>query len=432
MDHVEDMKELIRTQIRSMDNLQERVAFKALMEQVFLAMYETNEQMYQDLEKRVQEELTYDVNRYLVRTGLIERAYYDVSHHMMAPMEQTDLQGAEYKLSDIRKIIEDEGSYSLQMVMLRCDYLQVQKIWSEDLEFQGSIETKSSEEPLGITVKLRQNTSYLKKIGQLYRLFVKNGIPWQTVNAPYLYKLADIVLTKLPEGIEEKDSITNIQIDFGRYGSVICGDLIPVWNIQKLRLDGTGFPIPCEDRQNFEHAISLHEHGSQHAYLVEDAPDIQNVAQRGEKLFIISGSGASKKWDIYRIHNAKDGSLDHYTYPVMQNQREETFTERYQRKWGQSVRTRAELERFVKGFGLGDYVVYEDCRIQDGFEAPRETYSMNSFIEDEIRDRRDQKKLILYFKAGAKEEWLQRDIASFLVSEVQRIYPEYECGGIVL
>ena len=54
---------------------------------------------------------------------------------------------------------------------------------------------------------------------------------------------------------------------------------------------------------------------------------------------------------------------------------------------------------------------------------------MNSFIEDEIRDTKAQKKLLLYFKAGEKESWLQRDVASFVVSEVQRLYPEYECGG---
>ena len=57
---------------------------------------------------------------------------------------------------------------------------------------------------------------------------------------------------------------------------------------------------------------------------------------------------------------------------------------------------------------------------------------MNPFIEDEIRDTRWQKKLLLYFQAGRREPWLQRDLASFLVSEVQRFYPEYECGGTLV
>lgn len=75
---------------------------------------------------------------------------------------------------------------------------------------------------------------------------------------------------------------------------------------------------------------------------------------------------------------------------------------------------------------------YQDCRVEDCFPGRRETYSMNFFVQDEIRDRDAQKKLILYFRPGRQMDWLQRDILSFLVSEVQRIYPEYDCGGVLL
>lgn len=39
MDHMEDMRELIRQEIQSISSLEERVAFKNLMEQVFLELY---------------------------------------------------------------------------------------------------------------------------------------------------------------------------------------------------------------------------------------------------------------------------------------------------------------------------------------------------------------------------------------------------------
>lgn len=45
MGRIDDMKELIRGEIQNIGNLQERVAFKELMEQVFLSLYETNEEM---------------------------------------------------------------------------------------------------------------------------------------------------------------------------------------------------------------------------------------------------------------------------------------------------------------------------------------------------------------------------------------------------
>ena len=73
MNQLEDMNEMIRREIQSISALEERVAFKRLMEGVFLALYETNQQMYSDLEKRVQDELAYDVNRYLIKTGVVEK-----------------------------------------------------------------------------------------------------------------------------------------------------------------------------------------------------------------------------------------------------------------------------------------------------------------------------------------------------------------------
>ena len=54
------------------------------------------------------------------------------------------------------------------------------------------------------------------------------------------------------------------------------------------------------------------------------------------------------------------------------------------------------------------------------------------YSERQLRLRSTQKKLVLYFQPGKQERWLQRDILSFLVSEVQRIYPEYDCGGILV
>lgn len=56
---------------------------------------------------------------------------------------------------------------------------------------------------------------------------------------------------------------------------------------------------------------------------------------------------------------------------------------------------------------------------------------MNFFMEDEIRDGTAEKKLVFTFKSKKMEEWLLRDLISFIVSEIQEIYPEYHCCGIL-
>ena len=41
------------------------------------------------------------------------------------------------------------------------------------------------------------------------------------------------------------------------------------------------------------------------------------------------------------------------------------------------------------------------------------------------------KEACIYFKSKKMEEWLLRDLISFIVSEIQEIYPEYHCCGIL-
>ena len=80
MDKSEDIKEMIQREIRSIPALDERVVFKDVMEGVFLSLYEKNKEMYQVLEKRVMDDLAYDINRYRICAGLVEKGCLDVSH----------------------------------------------------------------------------------------------------------------------------------------------------------------------------------------------------------------------------------------------------------------------------------------------------------------------------------------------------------------
>lgn len=432
MDRTEEMKEMIQREIQNIRKLEERAAFRELMEGVFLPLYETNQRMYEDLEDRIQEELSCDVNRCLIRTGLVEKGYVDVSHHLMTPMLSEDLEERSCSIKELKEALVEKGGFPLMTVLLQCDYLDIQELWSKDPEFQGTLKTEQPDRTWKIRVRLRRNITYLDEVAKLYKLFLKNGIPWQTVNAPYLYKMADVMLTGLEEGLTGQEKIQKIEIQFGTWSSVVRYDPVPVWNVRRLSLNSIGFPAPCEDHRNYEHVISIQEYGVQNAYLAEDDSELVSVVQRGAKIHIVSSAKEAKKWKVHMIQNGTDSRIDRYTWPVMENRRAESFSERYQRKWGQNIRTKAELARFIGGFHMDPYVKYQDCEVLDQFPERPQTYSMNPFVEDEIRDTGAQKKLLLYFEPGAQDAWLQRDIASFLVSEVQRLYPEYECGGKLL
>lgn len=38
-------------------------------------------------------------------------------------------------------------------------------------------------------------------------------------------------------------------------------DMVPLWNVWHLELEGTGFPISCGDHGDHEHVVSIREYG---------------------------------------------------------------------------------------------------------------------------------------------------------------------------
>lgn len=429
MDRSEDIKAMIQREIQLIPVLEERIAFKNMMEGVFLTLYAKNEEMYQALEMRVMNDLAYDINRYRIRTGLVEKAYLDVTHHFLTAVCEEDINPTPQRISEIREEIMKDGRACVSTVFLKGDALEIQKILNQDSVYAGILK---ADKEYPVCVRLEPCSRYLKRMEQLYHLFMKNGVPWQTINAPYLFKMMDLVVYEIPEEIPDSETIVGLGIDFGEYAPMIYHDMVPLWNVWHLNLESIGFPIPCGDHKNFEHVISIQEYGIEHAYLVGEKAGIANVRQNGDRLLVTGQIGNTEKWDVYMIRGGEAHKIDRYAYPIMENLRKDGFAERFQRKNGQKVKTKGELERFIRGFGLEEYIEYQDCRLEDGDGEIGETYSMNFFMKDEIRKQKGRRKLILFFKAKGKEVWLLRDVASFIASEVQEIYPEYQCEGRIL
>lgn len=429
---MDDMKAMIRGEIHSIGNLKEKIAFKELMERVFLPLYETNERMYRSLEDRVMDDLAYDINRYLIRTGIIEHEYFDPSNHMLNAVCPEDVVPKEScKIEQIRKRLNEKGRYRIGTVFIQCDALDLKNLMNSDKICRGIIKTDRS---YSIEVELEFSKKYLEQIEHLYQSFVKNGIPWQTVNSPYFFKMVDVYIKSVPEEAGSKEYITDFGIDLGEYSDAVCYNMIPVWNVRKIKLGSFGFPIACKDRKNYEHVIKLKNNSSGNAYLIDEKEQILQVRQNRDSLMVTGAFSEPQKWTVYMISGEKDSTFSQYTYPMMENLRLDGFSERYQRRTGRKIKTKLELERYILGFGLEEHLEFQGYKILDFSQSKSsgETYSMNYFIEDEIRFHANHMELLLYFKGKGQFKWLYRDFASFIVSELQEIYPEYNCGGIIL
>lgn len=424
-----DMEEMIKKEIGQIGDLSERVVFKDIVEQVFLSLYETNQEMYSALEHRIMDDLSFDINRYRICTGIVEKEYLDRTHHLLSPMIENDLAENSYDAFMMDKQLQEKGCVYVKTLFLECDFMQIQKLLQKE-KFGGSIRTSKDSYPAEFILK--RNESYLKEIAHLYEVFTSNGIAWQTVNAPYLYKFADVYMTSDLCKFSQGEEITAIEPDLEEYGEWAHENYIPLWNIRKLKLNSVGFPVPCEDHKSFEHVISIREYGNEHVYLIDDSAHILNVRQSENRLLVMGDMPEARKWQVYMIRSGQNRKFERFTYPVMTNQRKDEFVERFFQRQGVKVRTASELRRFLEGFGLAEYVEFSGHELTDQRRAVPETYSMNSFIIDELRDNAYRKCLLLKFKGKGKNRFLLRDLMSFLVSEVQMLYPEYLCEGELL
>lgn len=426
-----DMEEMIKQEISRIDGLQERIVFKDIIERLFLSLYETNQEMYRELESRIMDDLVFDLNRYRITVGIMEKAYLDPSHHLLSPIREEDMAAREYEIPEIMRQLVEEGRSLVRTCFMEYDYMGIQKLLAKE-RIGGKIYTDQGEYPAEFAVS--QNREYLEEISHLYEVFVSNGVTWQTVNAPYLYKFIDVHLLKLPEEITAAQRIIKIEPDFEEYAKGAHDDLIPIWNIRKLKMDSVGFPVPCEDHKSYEHTISIREYGNEHVYLIDDTAHIYSIRQRENRLLIMGEEAEARKWQVYMIRNGENRRFDRFTYPLMTNQRKDEFLERFSRRQGWRVRTGGELARLIQGYGMEDYVAYEGYEIQEraDTEETAQTYAMNDFILDEIREREAAKRLVLLFRKKGKFPFLLRDIMSFLVSEVQLMYGEYICEGRLL
>lgn len=424
-----DMEEMIKKEISQIGNLKERVAFKDIVEQVFLSLYETNQEMYDALEHRIMDELAFDINRYRICTGIVEREYLDSSHHLLSPMLENELTKEDYHAELIEKHLREEGCFLVKTLFMECDFIQIQRLLKKE-KISGWIKTGNDSYPAEFALK--RNESYLKEIAHLYEVFISNGVSWQTVNAPYLYKFVDVYLiSEIPE-LSKEEEIVAVEPDLEEFKEWAHDNFIPLWNIKKLTLNSVGFPVPCEDHKSFEHVISIREYGNEHVYLIDDSEHIVSVRQSENRLLVMGNEPEARKWQVYMIRSGQNRKFDRFTYPIMANQRKDEFVERFFKRQGMNVKTAAELKRFISGFGLEEYVEYSGYELTDHKKEIPETYSMDSFILDEIRDNEFRKCLLLKFKGKGKYDFLLRDIMSFLVSEVQMLYPEYLCEGELL
>ena len=159
-----DMEEMIKEEISRINGLQERVVFKDIIERLFLSLYETNQEMYRELESRIMDDLVFDLNRYRITVGIVEKEYLDPSHHLLSPIRDEDMTLPEYETTEMMRQLAEEGRSLVRTCFLEYDYLGIQKLLAKE-RIGGKIYTDQGEYPAEFVIS--QTPKYLREISHL-------------------------------------------------------------------------------------------------------------------------------------------------------------------------------------------------------------------------------------------------------------------------
>lgn len=422
------MKEMIVDRLRKVENLEQRQLLKEIVNGVFMNLVDYQEDMNRRLEERVFSEIENEEEQYDVHVTVCRKEELDLLPEGLYPMISSDLEPRTITSKKLLELVNNKEPVTLFTLFLQASSCEIETLLTQQRHFNGYLQTTEGRHE--ITVLLQRNKTYLQEIEHVYHAFQMNGIPWKTVHHPYAYKFFDVVLTDCPL-FNEEEEIVDFKIDFEEFEDKKQLDKIPLWNIEKLTLKSIGFPIPALDKVNYEHVLSLVKTGTEHGYLVASDEDSVRYSKRSADEFtIVSSRKNSGIWNLLKMTRVEKGKMEGLAYALMSNRRIDYFVHKYANRKALSVKTKGDIIRMVNSFEAALYMELVDVEIIEDFQGPRISYAANPFISDEIEAKSNRKVMLLQFRTQQAPDFMTNDRMSFLVSEVQRHFSEYQCEGV--
>ncbi|MDP4180490.1 MAG: normocyte-binding protein [Bacillota bacterium] len=429
---MEDMTNLkdviIPDRLNKMKDLQQHKLLNDIMRDFLCNLIDYQDTANRNLEARVFNEIVDEESRYNVFITIYQKEDVSPIDEFLFPVFAEELETKQMSCGDILNGINSSEDIKLSTIFLKCDYTQIREIVKSARKYSGEIITDRKK--YRIKVKLEQNKSYSAEIENLYNIFQKNNIPWKTINNPYLNKFYDVILTGCEGMLEEDEEIQEIRFNLEEYEKYRMSDIVLMWNIQKLNQKSDGFPMPAIDNVNYEHVISLKKLGLENGYLVDvDETLVKYIKRTEEELIIISPMELANTWDILRISQNPAEQNRKTKHELISNRRNPSFINKFAQKQSSLIRTKGEIARISNSFQVSRYFELVSIEIIPGKIGSATTYDFNSFIIDDIRIGNDKKVMHLKFRTDHMSNYLIHDLLSFIVSEIQMYFPEYECEG---
>ncbi len=417
-----DFERYMEERLREIDDLDERKFAKKLLLEGLGKVIQCTEAKYQQLERRVYEELEIEDNQYEVVLTIVKRSHYDPTNGTLFPVSKEDLD------EKILKETRSDGSRRwLGSIFLEASDDR-QRDFQDRTKFTGTL--VKAEENRAAAFEILPAMRYREVMEGLYLVFQDNHIPWDTINTGYLDKFYDVFI--YIEGTEPApDSLEEVTIEFEEYKEEIRYGRIPLWNLEWVTFDSADFMLPCINGIYYEHEFSLEDKDEKDGYLIQSNEDILEIRHEKNKIVIKSLKETFENWKaLHLVQKETVRSLD-YNAPLLTNRKRDSFIRRYAENSRVQLMTKTDLFRRIMELDIRDYIEvvgYEIC--ENARDFPN-TEGMNWFVRDELFPMESRKVLLLKFKERQPGHYLNGSMVRFVISQMQLEISEYRCVGVI-
>lgn len=419
-----DIDKYIRDRMPQLDNLNNRELFKRIVGNLTVDLYKHMKDEYDALERRVFDEAPKAIQLPDLITCVISADKYDLTDDCMFPIFYEDLEETKVNAVDMINAVRGGKPFFLYTCMVSVDYLLLKALEGKSRRFRGIIENeygKTSAEFI-----LKRNDRYIKKAQELYEIAGLNYLPWRSLNLSYLFKLFDVYVVSIEEW-DDQTEVRGVATDFEEFAEKILYKPLPLWNIREVKIKGNSYPQPVIDRKYFEHYLYKKQFREGHEYLLRSSDTVvRNIRRQDGDFYIMCDKDLPSDWQFYEFASAPEAV--NYENPLIGNGRKENFSRNMIEYFGQRIKTRTEIVRFLSSFKVSENLEFVDAKIFSEYKEA-ESYSMEDFIDYEYRTGDRERTLEFSFRAKDEEYYLNRDLMSFLVTEMQHLFPEYRCVG---
>lgn len=330
----------------------------------------------------------------------------------------------------------------LENVYLNLDLRKIDEVLER--EFLGWIDVNGDN--YEIKVRIVKDERYSDEIRKLHNSFELNGKSWKTINMAHFMRCYKIKLSEYDFEVG-RDVLEKIQggkyeitYDFEEIQDKVLRDRELLWNIEKKKIISTIFVRPTKIDVSFEYTINF-EDNEQILVSNHENENILCCYYSGKnKLNIISKKNTGDIWDVFsikpiekcrkmlEIYGKNDENQENYFH--FTNFRNESFIDKIQKK-NTNTRSRAFLEKYFLEYEfIKDEIILKDINFTENIEENLNIYDCNESLKNEFQKGYSDKKpkLNLFVEIKDFDEYSE-DKVSFLISEIQNNYNEFECRG---